>query len=90
MFARGTSLAENYRSLDVDIGPGRRLSPGRSIDLPSGRLLPTLELWLSAGYAQKPAVAGRSTACCPLPAWDILRLSLGQGWQRALPRQAGL
>ena len=85
MFARGTSLAENYRSLDVDLGLGGGFRLGRSIDLPAGRLLPTLEL-LAVGWLrpQDLRLQDDPQPVVSLPAWDIL-LSLGLGWQRALP-----
>ncbi|HNN94329.1 MAG TPA: hypothetical protein PKI03_18755 [Pseudomonadota bacterium] len=85
VFARGTSLAENYRSLDVDVGLGGGFRLGRSIDLPSGRLLPTLEL-LAVGWLrpQNLRLQDEPQPVVSLPAWDIL-LSLGLGWQRALP-----
>lgn len=85
VFARGTSLAENYRSLDVDLGLGGGFRLGRSIDLASGRLLPTLEL-LAVGWLrpQNLRLQDDPQPVVSLPAWDIL-LSLGLGWQRALP-----
>lgn len=81
----GRGLAETARSLDVDFGVGGGVRVGRLINLPSGQLIPTLEL-LAIGWLRRQnlLLQDEPQPVQTLPAWDIL-LSVGLGWQRALP-----
>jgi hypothetical protein len=85
VLVRGTGLAQDYGSLDFDLGPGAGLRVGRLIDLPSGQLLASLEL-LAVGWLRRQdlRLLGEAQPVKSLPGWDIL-LSLGLGWQRQLP-----
>ncbi len=85
VLVRGAGLAEDYGSLDFDLGPGAGLRVGRVIDLPSGQLLASLEI-LAVGWLRRQdlRLLGEAQPVKSLPGWDIL-LSLGLGWQRQLP-----
>lgn len=85
VLVRGSGLAENYRSLNLDLGLGGGLRVGRLIDLPVGQLVPTVEL-LAVGWLRRQDLRLQDEAgpVFALPAWDIL-LSVGLGWQKPLP-----